>query len=63
MTRNRHCPHRLRLVGTITVAGPPRVSLNPCSYRFTAPDTVLAMGDLHPPRPGVWVTDSLVDSH
>ncbi len=63
MRTEYRCPRRLRVVGSLTVAGPSRVSLGPCEHQVATPDEMLEMGDLHPPRPDVWVTDFLADSH
>lgn len=63
MTPKYRCPHCLGVIGTMTVAGPSRVHVSPCGHRLAAPDAVLEMGDLHPPRPDVWVTNFLVDAH
>ena len=63
MTPKYRCPHCLRLIGTMTVAGPSRVHVSPGSHRLAAPDAVLATGDLHPPRPDMWVTGFLADAH
>lgn len=56
-------PYCLRLVGTMTVASPSRIHVSPCGHRLAAPERLLDVGDLHPPRPDVWVTDFLADSH
>jgi hypothetical protein len=62
MRSEYRCPRCLRVVGPVTVAGPSRVSLSPCGHRVATPDELLEMGDLHPPRPDVWVTDFLAES-
>ncbi|GAA5052343.1 hypothetical protein ACFFQF_24205 [Haladaptatus pallidirubidus] len=63
MRHEYRCPRCQRLVGTMTAAGPSRVYLSPCGYRVATPDEVLEMGDLHSPRPDVWVTDFLAESN
>ncbi len=63
MRTDYRCPRCLRVIGTITVSGPSLVHLSPCGHQIAAPDEVLEMDDLHPPRPDVWVMDFLAESH